>query len=507
VCKVADRLRTALDDSDTLGRLGAAAFAVARTCSDADATTGLLQRLHEAFEEPFEFDGKTLRIGVHAGVAAFPLDAEAAESLLACAETALDHAKASNEPSAFFSRERSARIAQRAVLEDQLRQAIVERQFVLHYQPRADLASGELVGAEALIRWQHPQRGLLGPDAFISLAEETGLIVPIGAWVLDAVCAQQAAWIAANRAVVPVAVNVSSVQFARSDLLGQVKSLLVRHRLAARNLEIELTETAVMRDPALAARTLGSLRALGIGLALDDFGTGYSSLAHLRRFPFGSVKIDRVFVTDITRNSEDAAIAKAIIAMAHQLGLKVVAEGVETEGQLTYLRLHGCEELQGHYLSPAVAAEAFEAMLVSHKRLALPAQAPADLQTLLIVDDEPGIRSALNRVLRRDGYRILLAGSGKEALDLLAVNPVQVIIADQRMPEMSGTALLSEVRQLYPDTLRIVLSGYTDLTVVTDAVNRGAVFKFLTKPWDDDQLRELIRDAFRRFQPTTAARP
>lgn len=392
-------------------------------------------------------------------------------------------------------------MAHRAVLEEELRRAIVERQFVLHYQPRADLVSGELVGAEALIRWQHPQRGLLAPDTFIGLAEETGLIVPIGAWVIEAVCAQQAAWIAANIEVVPVSVNVSSVQFARSDLLGLVKAQLAQHRLEARHLEIELTETAVMRDCALAARTLTSIRALGVGLALDDFGTGYSSLAHLKRFPFDSVKIDRVFVSDITHNAEDAAIATAIIAMAHQLGLKVVAEGVETEGQLTYLRFHGCGELQGHFFSPAVPVADFEAMLIVHQRLQLPALPPEEQQTLLIVDDEPGIRAALNRVLRRDGYRILLAGSGSEALELLAVNPVQVIISDQRMPEMSGTAFLSVVKQLYPDTMRIVLSGYTDLAAVTEAVNRGAVFKFLTKPWDDNLLREQVRDAFRRHRP------
>jgi CheY-like chemotaxis protein len=230
---------------------------------------------------------------------------------------------------------------------------------------------------------------------------------------------------------------------------------------------------------------------------LDDFGTGYSSLAHLKRFPFNAVKIDHSFVCDITRNPEDAAIAVAIIAMAHGMLMKVVAEGVETQGQFNYLLAHGCDQMQGNFFSPAVPRDAFEADLRSGRRLRLPAPAPADQRTLLLVDDEPHICAALARMLRPDGYSILTANSGSEGLELLSVNPVQVIISDQRMPGMSGTEFLDTVRQLYPDTVRIILSGYTDLAVVTDAVNRGAVFKFLTKPWDDEMLRETVRDAFR----------
>jgi CheY-like chemotaxis protein len=302
-----------------------------------------------------------------------------------------------------------------------------------------------------------------------------------------------------------VAVNLSSVQFEQGDLL--------RHRArrtrapCARSalLELELTESAVMRDPAAAAKILRALRALGVGLALDDFGTGYSSLAHLKRFPFNSVKIDRSFISELTSNAEDAAIATAIIAMAHRLELKVVAEGVEREGQLNYLRNQGCDEMQGNLFSAAVPLPEFERLLQSGRRLTLP-QGADDERTLLLVDDEQGIRAALNRVLRRDGYRILTAAGPAEAFELLAVNPVQVIVSDQRMPEMSGTEFLNTVKHLYPDTVRIILSGYTDLEVVTDSVNRGAVFKFLTKPWDDELLREQVRDAFRRYRPATAVR-
>jgi EAL domain-containing protein (putative c-di-GMP-specific phosphodiesterase class I)/CheY-like chemotaxis protein len=341
---------------------------------------------------------------------------------------------------------------------------------------------------------------LIPPVKFISLAEETGLIVPIGSWAIHAVCAQQAEWIEAGLGTVPVAVNLSSVQFDNDDLLETVNQALAAHSLDAKHLDLELTESAVMRDSAAAVKTLQALRKRGVGLALDDFGTGYSSLALLKRFPFRSVKIDQSFVADITQNAEDAAIATAIIAMAHRLNLKVVAEGVETQGQFNYLRTQGCDEMQGNFFSAAVTKEAFESQLRNHKRVNLPAPTPADQRTLLLVDDEPGVRAALSRMLRPDGYRILTAATGSEGLEVLAVNQVQVIISDQRMPGMSGTEFLSTVKELYPDTVRIILSGYTDLAVVTESVNRGAVFKFLTKPWDDDLLREQVRDAFRRYR-------
>jgi len=384
-------------------------------------------------------------------------------------------------------------------LEEQLRVAINAGQFVLHYQPKLDVISGEIVGAEALIRWQHPDKGLLAPTAFIALAEETGLIVPIGAWVINAVCAQQAIWIAEGLHAVPIAVNVSAVQLSK-DFLNTVRAALSKHSISGKLLELELTESALMNNEYQAVEVMQGLRELGSGLALDDFGTGYSSPAYLKRFAFDSVKIDSSFITDITRNPEDASIATAIIAMAHSLHLKVVAEGVETLGQFNYLRAQGCDQIQGFLFSPPVTEDVFASYLRSFRRMHLPLPAPDDQQTLLVVDDEPHISAALFRMLRRDGYRILIAASGVEALEILAINRVQVIISDQRMPEMSGTEFLDKVRQMYPDTIRMILSGYTDLRVVTESVNRGAVFKFLTKPWDDDQLRDHVRDAFRRFQ-------
>jgi EAL domain-containing protein (putative c-di-GMP-specific phosphodiesterase class I)/CheY-like chemotaxis protein len=366
------------------------------------------------------------------------------------------------------------------------------------------MVSGLVVGAEALIRWQHPERGLVPPEEFITLAEETGLIVPIGAWVIDAICAQQAAWLKAGASMLPIAANISSVQLDRSDVVQTVRDALARHSLFARHLHLELTESSVMKDPEAATDVLRRLRELGVGLALDDFGTGHSSLAYLKRFPFTRVKIDRTFISDITHSAEDAAIASAIITIAHRMGLKVVAEGVETQGQFNYLSMQGCDEMQGYYFSPAVSAEMFEDYLRGGRSIRLLPRANEERRTVLVVDDEPGIRTALTRMLRSDGYRVLTAAGGDEGLHVLSLNAVQVIISDQRMPGMSGTEFLGKVKDLYPETMRIILSGYTEIDVVTESVNRGAVFRFLTKPWDDDLLREQVRDAFQRYRPRAA---
>lgn len=505
--KVAGRLRQVLVGPDALCRIGADTFAVASPRDDGHIVTDLRDRILDALKLPFKLDAQEISISAQLGIALFPADGVDGSSVFKNAEAALKRVKPSGQRYAYHSNEMNALIAERQAHEAQLHTAVDAGQFVLHYQPRVDLTSGEVVGAEALIRWQHPTRGLLMPGEFITLAEETGLIVRIGTWVIDTVCALQAAWIARGIAVVPIAVNVSPLQFEDGNLLQTVSTALTAHALEARYLDLELTESAVMNDAKAAAQMLQALRTLGVGLALDDFGTGYSSLAHLKRFPFDSVKIDRSFVADVTSNAEDAAIATAIIAMAHSLGLKVVAEGVETQEQFNYLRKRGCDDMQGYFFSPAVAKETFESYLSGRKRALLPAAAPADQRTLLLVDDDRGIRAALNRVLRGDGYRILAATGGAEALELLALNPVQVIISDQRMPNMSGTEFFDAVTQRYPDTVRIILSGYVDLAVVTDSMNRGSVYKCLAKPWNDEQLRELVRDAFRRHwsEPVAAA--
>ena len=314
--------------------------------------------------------------------------------------------------------------------------------------------------------------------------------------MLKEACRQNKAWQDAGHTPLPIAVNLSVRQFHQPGLLDQITDALRDSGMAPSLLELELTESAFIGDVREAAEIVKGIRALGVQLALDDFGTSYSSLAYLSGFPFDKIKIDQSFVRDITTNPVNAAIATATIAMARSLDLVVLAEGVETDAQMRFLRSHQCEAMQGYLFSKALPAAELAELLGSGRTLEVGAGETAR-ETLLLVDDEPSILSALNRLLRRDGYTILTSESPAAAFDLLAQHEVQVIVSDQRMPEMSGTEFLERVKKLYPETIRIVLSGYTDLETVTDAINRGAIYRFLTKPWDDELLRKQIREAFR----------
>jgi diguanylate cyclase (GGDEF)-like protein len=402
------RLCAALPARCSVARITADTFAIAGASDGDDAASALLERLLDVLQEPVSADGRKIPISVQLGVALFPADGADADSLFKNADSALREARDTASRYAYYSPELTRRVAEKRQLEVQLRTAIEQQQFALHYQPRVDLRSGCMVGAEALIRWHHPTEGLTSPLRFIPLAEETGLIVDLGAWAINEVCRQQAAWLAAGLPVVPVAVNLSSVQFAKSDLLDTIRLALSAHQLAPGLLELELTESAMMLNPSAARETLGALRELGCSLALDDFGTGYSSLAHLKHFPFDSVKIDRGFVTHITSNREDAAIATAIIAMAHHMELLVIAEGVEDAAQLCYLRDRGCDQIQGYLFSAAVPAETFASFLRQQKRLDFDCQddAPAEPECAIgdhAVASDPDDSAALADALRKRG--------------------------------------------------------------------------------------------------------
>jgi EAL domain-containing protein (putative c-di-GMP-specific phosphodiesterase class I) len=262
----------------------------------------------------------------------------------------------------FYSAQMNVHTLERLAMESDLRRALERDEFVLHYQPKIDLASSAIGGMEALLRWRHPVKGLVQPAQFIPLAEETGLIVPIGQWVLRTACAQTKAW-QARGLQLRVAVNLSARQFSQESLLADVAGVLAETGLAAPMLELEITESMVMRNPAHAVTLLDSLKAMGVHLSIDDFGTGYSSLSYLKRFPIDNLKIDRSFIQDLPGDGEDAAITRAIIAMAHSLRLTVVAEGVETEKQRSFLHQHGCNEMQGFLFSKPLGAEAFLALL------------------------------------------------------------------------------------------------------------------------------------------------
>lgn len=498
--QVGQRLAACLREDDTVARLSGDEFAIVmRDIGGLEEIASVARKVLTAVMQPLVLGRLEVRASASIGISVYPKDGGGVESMLKNAGAAMDSAKSlGGNGFRFYAPEMNERIAARFSMEADLRRALEREELLLHFQPRVSLVSGEITGAEALVRWRHPQAGMMPPAQFIPLAEETGLIQPLGEWVIASVCGQLRTWLDARLTVPSVAVNLSARQLHQENLSRTIRQALRSNRLEPRLLELEITESVLMDDVETTAATLRELKALGLRLSLDDFGTGYSSLSYLKRLPIDHLKIDRTFVRDVTTDPEDAVICRAVIGLAHNLRLKVIAEGVETEGQMNYLRRYDCDEMQGYYFSRPLPAEEFAQLLARSKVLALPAV--EDRRTILLVDDEPGILSALKRVLRRDGYRILTAGSASEGFAILAAHRVQVVLSDQRMPEMSGTEFLSRVRDLHPDTIRIVLSGYTELNTVTEAVNRGAIYRFLTKPWDDELLREHVREAFRHHE-------
>ncbi len=499
---VATRIAGCVREGDTVARLGGDEFvAILSEIAAEEDTTAVTRKILEALAEPFTIEGRELHVTGSIGIALHPKDGDDAETLLKCADAALYRSKdLGRNMSQFFNVEMNAKAMERLMLEGGLRRALEQREFLLHYQPRVDLRTGEITGMEALVRWQHPEMGLISPVRFIPVAEEAGLIVPLGEWVLRTACEQNKSWQRAGLKPVCVAVNLSARQFRHQDLVQVVAGILKETDLDPCYLELEMTESLIMQNVEETIATLTRLKAMGVKLSIDDFGTGYSSLSYLKRFPIDMLKIDQSFVCNITTDPDDAAIAKTIISMAHDMQLKVIAEGVETGEQKSFLRLRHCDEMQGYFFSRPVPAGEFEVLLLERRCLQMDdAVAVLSQRTLLLLDDEENILTSLTRLLRRDGYKILKATSASAAFELLTEHPVGVIISDQRMPEMSGVEFLRRVKQIYPETVRLVLSGYTDLKSVTDAINEGAVYKFLTKPWDDDLLRANVQEAFQRY--------
>jgi diguanylate cyclase (GGDEF)-like protein/PAS domain S-box-containing protein len=360
-------------DGNTIARLGGDEFIVMLNELNDAADAGVVaRRLVAALNEPVTVQGTEFYVSASVGIAMYPYDGADIDTLLMNADTAMYRAKEAGRGGfQFYDRSMNARALERLVMETMLRRALERNEFVLHYQPRVSLATGRVVGAEALIRWQHPERGLVTPREFISLAEETSLVIPIGEWALGEVCRQAMTWQAAGLALVPVAVNLASTHLRERNLPDLVARMLTQHGLAANFLEIEVTESVLMADPELSVATARRLNDMGVRLSIDDFGTGYSSLSYLKRLPISALKIDQSFVRDIVSDPDDAAIISAIIAMAQTLKMKVVAEGVETEAQRGFLKAHGCDEYQGYLKSHPLQASEFAHMLEhSHRTVA-----------------------------------------------------------------------------------------------------------------------------------------
>ena len=498
-----DRLVRVREQRGAVGRLGGDEFAVilSMTREQQDAAAHLANEIREALRAPFDLNGQQAVLTASIGIAMYPDDAIEPETLVKYADTAMVRAKeAGRDGYRFFTAGMNVQVLARLDLEVALRGALEGNQFVLYYQPKLELSTGRVCGVEALLRWQRPGHGLVYPAEFVPVLEETGMVVRIGEWIINEACRQIAEWHAQGVREVRVAVNVSSRQFVEGDLEGVVRAAIERHDIEPGMLELELTESALMTNAERTIEVLERLKALGIRIAIDDFGTGYSSLAYLKRFPIDKLKIDIAFVRDIVTNPDDAAIALAIISMAHSLHMQVIAEGVETRAQMAYLRRHRCDEIQGFHFSRALPASQLAQLVRDNRETPKrPTSDGSNVQTILVVDDDVDTLSALHRLLRRDNYRVLTAPSPAEAFELLALYHVQVVMCDQRMPVMSGTEFLSKVKEMYPDTMRIILSGHTGVRTVLDSINRGSVYKFYTKPWDDAELRDNVRLAFRHY--------
>jgi diguanylate cyclase (GGDEF)-like protein/PAS domain S-box-containing protein len=358
--RVALRLTDCVRIRDTVGRLGGDEFAlILPALESAEASGAVADKLLHALALPFDLEQHEVFVTASIGITLFPGDAADADTLLRYADTAMYQAKQEGRNAyRYFTPELNARAAERLELENSLRRALERGEFLLHYQPKLDLRRNEICGVEALLRWRRPGRELVPPAEFIPLLEETGLIVEVGDWVVDEACRQLGAWQREGADPIPIAINLSPRQFRAKDLAARIRRAMREHGVRARMLECEITESSVMADPEHAVGVLDELKAAGIALSVDDFGTGYSSLSYLRRFPIDELKIDRSFVRDVATDPNDAAIARAIISMAHRLGLKVVAEGVENAEQLEFLRANDCDEVQGYFIArPAGAAE------------------------------------------------------------------------------------------------------------------------------------------------------
>lgn len=363
--QVAKRLNALIREEDTVARLGGDEFVlILEDVVDTNIIVPVAEKILAAFNEPFDLEGSQLHVSSSVGISIYPADGQDVTTLVRNADAAMYRAKESGRNNyQFYTREMTASARARVSLESRLRQAVEQQQLVLHYHPQFDLKSGKLTGAEALVRWQHPEMGLVPPDSFIPLAEETGLILPIGEWVLRTACNQARKWLDSGRQFGVVAVNISGNQIERGDIVELVRQVLWETHLPAHLLELEITESFIMKHANEALDTLLALRNLGVSLAIDDFGTGYSSLSYLKQMPINKLKIDRSFVSDVPSGKADTAITRAVIALGKGLSLRVIAEGVESEAQRQFLEEEGCHEAQGFLYTQPIPAEAFQAMM------------------------------------------------------------------------------------------------------------------------------------------------
>jgi diguanylate cyclase (GGDEF)-like protein/PAS domain S-box-containing protein len=497
--QVATRLLECVRAEDTVSRLSSDEFAIVlahlKTAQDAGVVAAkILRRLKEPYH------GSDLFISASAGIALYPQDARDADTLMRNADIAMNNAKPRGDAYHFFTAEMNVRATTKLQLESRLRGALERNEFVLHYQPKVDIETGRICGFEALLRWQPPGEALVQPNDFIPVLEETGMIAPVGEWVVKAACAQISAWRDAGFVAVPIAINLSARQFRYGGFQQAVSAALREYAVEPRLIEIEVTESSIMENPDESHAVLEELKSVGVSLAIDDFGTGYSSLGYLKRFPFDTLKIDRSFVRDIGVDPEDAMIARTIIALAATLGLTVVAEGVESDEQFTFLAAHRCEQAQGFLFSrPVPAPEASELLKKSGPLYAV-ARRGTRVQTpaVLVFCAERDRLIHLQQLLQRDGYHVLTASRVEDAVEVLEEHSVVAAVVDEACGRTAAVEFLRKVESIDPKIVRVMLDSRTEPGSPVDAVAQAAAHRNFDRDREDLLLREEIRKIMRR---------
>ena len=495
---VARALSGAVSESDWVARIIADEYLCVCHLQAANEAEPLAARLIAAMAQPMQLNGRELRVQASIGVALNSAREDDARELLRKANAALLEAKSVargsfkiHQPSMDY------RIADRLALAARLREALDRGRFELHYQLQTQTDSGRIHGVEALLRLRREDGVLASPQEFMAVAESTGLIVPIGHWVLQEACAQAMRWRAAGIEEMTMSVNVSVAQFRRAGFVDEVREVLDISGLPPSCLELEITETLAMDGVEAFIETLSRLKQLGLRIALDDFGTGFSSLTNLRRFAVDTLKIDRSFVSDITTDAKDAAICRTIIAMAHNLGMTSVAEGVETTAQASYLGRNGCDRLQGFLLHRPAAADSVLARMTSKEPFfTASVEEDPEIATVMILDDDELQALATAHVIEHAGFKAVVACNTPDAFETLALERVDVVIADERMPDMRGSDFLLAVKDLYPRSVRILQSGTLDANVIAGALNRAEIFRYISKGASNAQITQAVRAAF-----------
>lgn len=501
--QIAGRLSGSLRESDTVGRINGDVFAAILTeIEDQPQAMVVARRAIDMLAEPVRIEGHELFATASIGVAFYPQDGKERHELMRNAETAMRRAKAMGRNSMhFYSPSLHDEAHDKLVLETDLRNAIMREEFLLAYQPKVSCANGRVTGAEALLRWNHPRRGIVPPDQFIPLLEETGLIISVGRWVLQKACEQAVAWRKEGLELPSVSVNLSARQLQSETLFDDISHALQQSGLPAACLDLEITESMLMQQADSAVAVLSSMKALGVTISLDDFGTGYSSLAYLKRFPLDAVKVDRSFVQDITADSDDASITRAVITMAHHLKLKVVAEGVETEGQLSLLISSQCDVIQGYFFARPLSVEDMATCLREGRHLPPNLLRSGTRKPMALFAGVEGFDEVVEQ-LQRDGHRVCCAPDVESARQWFAGNLADVVVCGSPRRDFDALGLLRDAREMQPLCERFVLADDSHWRMLGIASSDGTADRLLRLPIEPDTLRRLIEEALERRQIT-----